>query len=189
MVYLGHNYLCHVHELLANAADLTQALLQGKNYTHKHNELCQQLSSVADPGCLSRIPDPWSWFLPIPDPGSKKKQQQKRVVKKNLLSYVATNFTKLKIILVWSAEEKNWQIFKELQIFLPKKLSLSYIKYGFGIRDPRSGIRKKPIPDPGSRGQKGTGSRIRIRNTAIVSEFFPGRTNFWSLRNLLKRVY
>ncbi len=32
-----------------------------------------------------------------------------------------------------------------------------------GIRDPRSG--KKPIPDPGSRGQKGTGSRIRIRNT------------------------
>jgi hypothetical protein len=28
-----------------------------------------------------------------------------------------------------------------------------------------SGIRKKPIPDPGSRGQKGNGSRIRIRNT------------------------
>jgi hypothetical protein len=32
---------------------------------------------------------------------------------------------------------------------------------GYGIRDPRSGIQKKPIPDPGSRGQKGTGSRIR----------------------------
>jgi hypothetical protein len=29
-----------------------------------------------------------------------------------------------------------------------------------------SGIRKKSIPDPGSRGQKSTGSRIRIRNTA-----------------------
>jgi hypothetical protein len=31
-----------------------------------------------------------------------------------------------------------------------------------------SGIRKKAIPDPGSgsRGQKGTGSQIRIRNTA-----------------------
>jgi hypothetical protein len=28
-----------------------------------------------------------------------------------------------------------------------------------------SGIRKKSIPDPGSRGQKGTGSRIRIRHT------------------------
>jgi hypothetical protein len=33
-----------------------------------------------------------------------------------------------------------------------------------------SGIREKPIPDPGSgsRGQKGIGSRIRIRNTAHV---------------------
>jgi hypothetical protein len=30
-----------------------------------------------------------------------------------------------------------------------------------------SGIRKKPIPDPGSRGQKGTGSRIRLRNTGL----------------------
>jgi hypothetical protein len=28
-------------------------------------------------------------------------------------------------------------------------LSLSSQKYGFGIRDLRSGIRKKPIPDPG----------------------------------------
>jgi hypothetical protein len=31
---------------------------------------------------------------------------------------------------------------------------------GSGIRNPGSGIRNKPIPDPGSRGQKGTGSRI-----------------------------
>ncbi len=46
-----------------------------------------------------------------------------------------------------------------------QKLSLSSQKYGFWIWDPRSGIREKPIPDPGSRGQKGTGSRIRIRNT------------------------
>jgi hypothetical protein len=36
-----------------------------------------------------------------------------------------------------------------------------------GIREPGSGIRKKPISDPGSRGQKGTGSRIRIRNTGV----------------------
>ncbi len=42
---------------------------------------------------------------------------------------------------------------------------------GFGIRDPRSGIRKKPIPDPGSRGQKGTESRIRICNTASYRIF------------------
>jgi hypothetical protein len=41
---------------------------------------------------------------------------------------------------------------------------------GSGIQDPVSG--KKPIPDPGSRGQKGTGSRIRIRNT--------GCTQWWA---------
>ncbi len=49
---------------------------------------------------------------------------------------------------------------KLVDISLPKKLSLSSQKYGSGIRDP-----EKPIPDPGSRGRKGTGSRIRIRNT------------------------
>jgi len=43
-----------------------------------------------------------------------------------------------------------------------EKLSISSQTKGL---DPRSGIRKKPIPDPGTRGQKGTGSRIRIRNT------------------------
>ncbi len=33
--------------------------------------------------------------------------------------------------------------------------------------DPGSG-KNLHIPDPGSRGQKGTGSRIRIRNTGIL---------------------
>ncbi len=45
-----------------------------------------------------------------------------------------------------------------------------------GIRDPRSGIRNKPIPDPGSRCQKAPnpGSRIRIRNTAYAGvDFIP----------------
>jgi hypothetical protein len=47
------------------------------------------LSSVADPGCLSRIPDPDYYPSRIPDLGSRiQKQQQKRGVKKNLLSYL-----------------------------------------------------------------------------------------------------
>jgi hypothetical protein len=59
------------------------------------------LSSVADPGCLSRIlyPD----FLPIPDPGSRipdpktvtKERCEKKFVKP---FFAATNFTKLLII-------------------------------------------------------------------------------------------
>jgi hypothetical protein len=50
---------------------------------------------------------------------------------------------------------------------LPKKLSLSSQKYGFEIRDPRPGIRKKPIPDPGVKKAPAHGSRIRIRNTEV----------------------
>jgi hypothetical protein len=41
-------------------------------------------TSVADPGCLSRIPDPDFYPSRIPDLGSRiQKQQQKREVKKN----------------------------------------------------------------------------------------------------------
>ncbi len=45
--------------------------------------------SVADPGCLSRIPDPDFYPSRIPDLGSRiQKQLQKRGVKKNVLSYL-----------------------------------------------------------------------------------------------------
>ncbi len=39
-----------------------------------------------------------------------------------------------------------------------------------------SGIRKKPIPDPGSRGQKATGPRIRIHNTRYKPFLCPKRS-------------
>jgi hypothetical protein len=35
-------------------------------------------TSVVDPGCLSRIPDPD--FLPIPDPGSKNLKKEEGVI-------------------------------------------------------------------------------------------------------------
>ncbi len=55
--------------------------------------------SVADPGCLSRIPDPDFYPSRIPDPKTATKE---RVEKKFdvIPFYVATNFTKLYIILV-----------------------------------------------------------------------------------------
>jgi hypothetical protein len=61
--------------------------------------------------------------------------------------FVATNIKKLKIVLFFEQVKKK---IEPLFYFLPKQLSLSSQKYGFGIRDP-----EKPIPDPGSRGQKG----------------------------------
>jgi len=39
------------------------------------------------------------------------------------------------------------------------------------IRDPRSGIRKKLIPDPDSGVKKSTGSLIQIRNTALLGRY------------------
>jgi hypothetical protein len=60
-------------------------------------------------------------------------------------------------------KKKIWANFQRIvEVFYPKNFqyALKYMGLGSGIRDPRSGIRKKPIPDPGSRGQKGTGYRI-----------------------------
>ncbi len=65
-------------------------------------------------------------------------------------------------------KKKIWANFQRITELLPKKLSLSSQKYWFGIRDLGTG--KKHIPDPGSRGQKGTESRIRIRNCASLSD-------------------
>jgi hypothetical protein len=49
-----------------------------------------------------------------------------------------------------------------MELFTPKNsIKLSKI----WVWNPRSGKNLFRIPDPGSRGQKGTGSRIRISNT------------------------
>jgi hypothetical protein len=69
--------------------------------------ICRLLTSVADPGCLSRIPDPDFYPSRIPDPGSRipdpKTATKERGGKKLVVItfYVATNFTKLHIILVF----------------------------------------------------------------------------------------
>jgi hypothetical protein len=50
-----------------------------------------------------------------------------------------------------------------------------------------SEIRKKPIPDPGSRGQKGTGSWPGIRNTGYKCQ---KRTDKYSTaRNIRVRIF
>jgi hypothetical protein len=119
---------------------------------------------------------PGSWILPIPDPGSlipDPKTAIKRGVKKKLVVipfFEAIKFTKLKIILfLESRRKKNWANFQRIIELFTQKIVTNLSKIvglGSRSRDPSSGIRKKPIriPDPGSRGPKGTGSRIR--NTA-----------------------
>ncbi len=66
---------------------------------------------------------------------------------------------------------------KNLSIFNPK-MSLSSRKYDLGCSSqiPDPDLDFLPIPDPGSRGQKGTGFRTRIRNTGHI-----GFTVRWSI--------
>jgi hypothetical protein len=62
--------------------------------------------------------------------------------------------------------KKNiWANFQRIIELFAQKVVTKFSKVCVWDPGSRSGIRKKPIPDPGSRGQKGTGSRIRIRNT------------------------
>jgi hypothetical protein len=57
--------------------------------------------------------------------------------------------------------------------FNPKKLFLSFMKHdpGCSSRIPDPDPDFLPFPDPGSRGQKGTGSGIRIRHTSCILRF------------------
>ncbi len=131
------------------------------------------------------IPDPGSWFLSIPDPGSRipdpgSKNSNKRQGWKFFFFkpfFVATNFTKLNIILFLICWRKKFgPIFQELLKFLPKKLSPSPQKYGFGIRDRGSEIRdpKKNlfrIPDPGVKKAPDPGSgsaTLRSKNPPVA---------------------
>jgi hypothetical protein len=77
-------------------------------------------NSVADPGCLSRIPDPDFYPSRIPDPKTATEEggEKKFVIK---LFFVFTNFTKMNIILFFNAEEKNLgQCSKNYRTFYPK---------------------------------------------------------------------
>jgi hypothetical protein len=105
----------------------------------------------------------------ISDPGSKNSNKREREKKFVVIPFFCSH----KI-----HKTENYFVFELLKKksgpmmnFLCKILSLSSQKYSFGIQDPRSGIQKKPIPDPGSgsRGKKCTGSWIRIRNTVFTS--------------------
>jgi hypothetical protein len=72
-----------------------------------------QKISVADLGCLSRIPDPAFYPSRTPDPktATKERSEKKFVV---ITCFVATNFTKLNIILFWKCLRKEFgPVFKE----------------------------------------------------------------------------
>ncbi len=116
------------------------------------------------------IPEPGSWFLPIPDPGSKNSNKREGW-KKNCCHtfFCSYKFRKIEYYFIFlkCQTKKFGPIFKELLKFLPKKLSLSSQEYGFGIRDPGSGKNLFRIPDPGVKKAPDPGSGSATLHTYI----------------------
>jgi hypothetical protein len=77
---------------------------------------------------------------------------------------------------------------KNLRILTPKKWFLSSRKYdpGCSSRIPAPDADFLPIPDPGSRGHKSTGSRIWIRNTAFIYHYM---FLAWAMRCAKNELY
>jgi hypothetical protein len=95
--------------------------------------------------------------LSILDPGSKNRNKREGRKKFVLPLFVATNITKLKILLFFEQTKKkiSGQFTKNYKkIFFQKVVKLS--KNGFGIRDPEKNLFQildpgvKKAPDPGS---------------------------------------
>ncbi len=112
------------------------------------------------------IPDPGSWFLPIPDPGSRipdPKTATKERGGKKFLS-CSHKFHKIEHYFSFEVLKKNiWVNFQRIIELFTQKIVTKLSK--IWVRDPGSGKNLFRIPDSESRGKKGTGSRIRIRNT------------------------
>ena len=142
-----------------------------------------EISSLSDPGCLSRILDPGSEFFPsrIPDPGSK--------FFPSWIPDPGSKFFPSRILDPGSAS-KNLSI-------LTKKNGFSALRNMIRVFHPGSGSRiwiltfylsRIPILDPRSRIQGSkrhripdSGSRIRIRNTGDFkfSQAVGGSVSYW----------
>ncbi len=137
----GRQQQQHNHQSLATSEVQDQADLS------RQTRYCCATSSVEDPGCLSRIPDPDFYPSRIPDFGSLIQQRKK-------------NFTTIFCSQKYHKIVRNFIFEQVKKIFLTKTLKnivlftqkfvinkLSKIRgLGSGIRDPKS--RGKKAPDP-----------------------------------------
>ena len=135
-------------------------------------------TSVADLGCLSRIPDPKT--------AMKDRGEKIFVV---LPFFWSHKYHKIEVFNFWNGEEKNLgQFSKNYRTFYPKKLSLSSQKYGFGIRYPGSEIRDPEKTYSVSRipGSK----RHRIPDPDPQHCWYVSQINFWrSIPRLLMNIW
>jgi hypothetical protein len=122
-------------------------------------------TSVADPGRLSRIPDPDFYPSRIPDPktATNERGEKNFVV---ITFYVATNFTKLQIILVFEVlKKKIWANFQRIIELFTQKIVTKLSK--IWIWDPGSGKNLFRIPDPGVKKAPDPGSATLFETSFI----------------------
>ncbi len=146
------------------------------------------------------IPDPGSWFLHIPDPGSRisdpgSKNSNKRERWKKISCHTFLCSPKFhKIVNYFSFEvlkNKIWANFQRIIELFTKKIVKKLLK--IWSWDPGSEIRDPEKTYSGSRGQKAPnpGSRIRIRNTATGVRYqyvvrYPVHRYFFFMLTLLR---
>jgi hypothetical protein len=120
----------------AIAVPLPTATLCSFNSKHSQHSQHATLGSVADPGCLSRIPDPDFY------PSRIQKQQQKRGIKKNFCHNFLCSLKFHKIPNYFSFEvlnKKIWANFQRIIELFTQKIVTKLSK--IGIWDPGSEIR------------------------------------------------
>jgi hypothetical protein len=100
--------------------------------------------SLADPGCLSRIPDPNFYPSRIPDQktATKERGEKKMCCHNFLCSHKFHKIASFEVL-----KKKIWVNFQKIIELITQKIFNKLSK--IWVWDPRSGIRKKPIPDPG----------------------------------------
>jgi hypothetical protein len=117
-------------------------------------------------------PDFYPSRIPDPDPGSRIQQQQlKRRGKKFVdLPFCSHKYPKIENDCIFEQVKENLCAnYSTVSQKIVTKLSKIWVWVpGSGIRDPGFGKKLFRIRDLGSRCQKGTGSRIRIRQAKKV---------------------
>ena len=107
--------------------------------------------SVADPGCLSRIPDPDFYPSRIPDLGSRIQKQQQMTGVKNFFcqtNFCSHKFHKTEYFFIFDKlNKKIWPNFPRIIEVFTQKIITKPSK--IWVWDPGSGKNLFRIPDPG----------------------------------------
>ncbi len=119
-------------------------------------------NSVADPGCLSQIPDPE--FYPSWIPATKERGEKNQLCSHKFHKIV--NYFSFEVL-----KKKIWANFQRIIELFTKKIVNKLLKIwswdlGPGIRDPGSGKNLFRIPDPGVKNapDPGSGSATQPEN-------------------------